>query len=152
MKKHLIPLIICVLTGLTLGKIMFNQYQIDTSSKVSASPSAKVYFFQVGVYSKLENLKSAQANYTNSIYIKQDDKYYLFVGMTKDEENVSKLKNYFDELTYDIYVKEIEVSNSGFLENLSQYDMMLKNAKTIDEIKNINDAIIAKYEELVING
>ena len=152
MKKYFLTLVMCVLTGLILGKIMFNQYEIDNTKKVSSNSIEKVYFFQVGVYAKFENLKHAKENYTNSIYIKQDDKYYLFVGMTKDIENKEKLKKYFDELTYDTYVKEIEVSNQGFLENLAQYDMMLKSANTIDEIKNINDTILAKYEELTVNG
>ena len=46
----------------------------------------------------------------------------------------------------------MNLDHSGFLENLSQYDLLLKEAKTNQEIREINKSILAKYEELVING
>lgn len=151
MKKNLIWIVSCIVVGLIMGKIMFDQYD-DNTKQTSAVLSEKVYLFQAGVYSNFENMKSAGAKYDNYIYMEKDSKYYLFIGITKSEENKEKLKQYFDSLSYETYIKEMNLDHSGFLENLSQYDLLLKEAKTNQEIREINKSILAKYEELVING
>lgn len=149
MKKNIIWIIGCIVIGLIMGKIMFDQYDKNETKKVSSTVTeAKVYLFQIGVYSNLENMKSATSKYDSYIYIEQDSKYYVFVGLTKSEENKNKLKEYFESLSYDIYIKEMNLSNESFLEVLDQYDMLLKEAKTNQEIKEINKSILAKYEEM----
>lgn len=150
MKKNIIWVVGCTVIGLIMGKIMFNQYDQGDDQKVSATVTeAKVYFFQVGVYSNLENMKNASSKYDSYIYMEQDSKYYVFVGLTKSEENKEKLKTYFEQLYTDIYIKEITLNNSGFLDTLDQYDLLLKEAKTNQEIKEITKSILAKYEEMV---
>lgn len=150
MKKNIIWIVCCTIIGLMMGKIMFDQYDQEKTNKVSGIVTeAKVYFFQVGVYSNLENLQNAATQYEASIYQEQDSKYYLFVGLTKSEENKEKLKNYFESLYTDIYIKEITINNAGFLDTLDQYDLLLKEAKTNQEIKEVNKSILAKYEEMI---
>jgi len=150
LKKYIIPVVSCVLVGLFMGKIMFEQYKVE-DKKVSANISYKVYFFQVGVYSNLENMNNAASKYDSYIYIKENDKYYVYIGMTKSEENKEKLKNYFNNLSYNVYVKELEINNEGFIQNLDQYDLLLKEADTNEEIKSVNESILATYEELMNN-
>ena len=58
MKKNIIWIGSCIIVGLLMGKIMFDQYDQVQSKKVSANVNEKVYFFQVGVYSSLENMKN----------------------------------------------------------------------------------------------
>lgn len=153
MKKNIISIVVCVLVGSFMGKIMFDQYDNKDTKKVSTTNvSEDVYFFQAGVYSNLENMKNATSSYHSYSYLKKDDKYYVFLGITKNEENKEKLKKYFEELSLDVYIKQITMDNAGFLENLDQYDILLKTAKTKEEIQAVNDSILAKYEELVNNG
>ena len=152
MKKNIIWIGSCIIVGLLMGQIMFDQYDQVQSKKVSANVNEKVYFFQVGVYSSLENMKNASLKYDSYIYIEQDSKFYVFVGLTKNEENKDKLKSYFESLGYDIYIKEMELNQASFLETLDQYDLLLKETKTNQEIKEVNKSILAKYEELVVNG
>ena len=97
-------------------------------------------------------MKNASLKYDSYIYIEQDSKFYVFVGLTKNEENKDKLKSYFESLGYDIYIKEMELNQASFLETLDQYDLLLKETKTNQEIKEVNKSILAKYEELVVNG
>lgn len=150
MKKNIIWVVSCTIIGLIMGKIMFDQYNNNDTQKASGTiTEAKVYFFQVGVYSSLENMKNAAVNYGDYIYREQDSKYYLFVGLTKSEENKEKLKTYFKKLYNDVYIKEIVLTNSGFLDTLDQYDLLLKEAKTDQEIKEVTKSILAKYEEMV---
>lgn len=147
MKKYIAPVLLCVLIGLTMGKIMFEQY--DKTEPVSATPTVPVYFFQSGVYEKEENMKKASSKYDSYISIKENNKYYVFIAMTKSIENKEKLKGYFKNLGYDIYVKEISINHMGFIENLEQYDILLKEAVTNDEINAVNKSVLATYEEMM---
>jgi galactitol-specific phosphotransferase system IIB component len=149
MKKSLISIISCVLIGLILGKIMFDQY--DKTELASTITQEKAYFFQVGVYSNLENMENATKTMDNYAYINQDDKYYVFLAITKNEQNKEKLKNYFQDLSIDIYIKEIVLDDIALSQNIDQYDILLNQAKTNDEIKSINKSVLATYEELKKN-
>ena len=153
MKKYLISIISCVLVGLLMGKIIFEQYKSnDTLTVSTASISEEVYFFQTGVYSSLDNMKKAMSNINSYAYILEDNKYYVFLAITKNEENKEKLKNYFNSLSYNIYIKKITIDNEAFLNTLNEYDKLLKDASSNSDIKKINDAVLEKYEELVNNG
>ena len=149
MKKYIAPIILCVLIGLSMGKIMFEQY--NKSIPVSTPPIETIYFLQAGVYEIEENMKKACSKYDSYISVYKDNKYYVYLAMTKNTENLEKLKGYFKNLGYDIYVKEITINNSGFIENLNQYDLLLKQANTNDQINAINKSILATYEEMMNN-
>lgn len=150
MKKGMFTIFLCVIIGLFLGTYAFDKLGENGTKKVSANvlTNQSVYAFQYGVYSNKDNLKSLNGiKYT---YEYLNDKYYVYVGMTKNEKNIEKLKKYFESLNYPIYVKEIEV-NGEFAENLKQYDLLLDEAVQNESIKTIQESVIAKYEELAIN-
>ena len=76
--------------------------------------------------------------------------YYAYVGIIKSEKNLTKLKGYFKDLGYDIYVREIFVSNSSFIQVLDQYEGLLLETKEPKIIGSICSQILSKYEELVM--
>lgn len=148
MKKIIIPIVLCIIVGFLFGKIMFSQYENEDAEFTSSNPkSERVYFIQAGVYSNIENMKEAFNSTENYIYRLEDNKYHVYVAMTKEKDNVEKLKNYYEK-KYSIYVKEIEISNNAFLDILSQYDLLLKEATTDESIYTIEKSLLAKYEEL----
>lgn len=135
-----------------MGYIMFNEYNKEEVKPVSISSKIeKIYFIQVGVYSNLEKMKQSLTNLEYYIYNKENDLYYVYVGITKTTENVDKLKEYFNKLGYDIYVKELDVNNKKFNEVLNQYDALLKETTDDKAISTICNQVLSKYEELVIN-
>lgn len=131
---------------------MFSQYnknEVEPVSTESKYINQTIYIFQYGVYSNKENMIN-NLNKINYVYEVLDNKYYVYVGMTKNKDNVDKLKNYFKSLSYDIYVKELEV-NGEFAENLSQYDLLLNEAVTNESISTILKTTLSKFEELALN-
>ncbi len=131
-----------------MGTYMFSQYDKKKIEKVSTGAkyiNQTIYAFQYGVYSNKENMLNNLKN-VNYVYQLIDNKYYVYVGMTKNKDNIEKLKNYFKSLSYDIYVKEITV-NGEFAENLSQYDLLLDEATTNESISTILKTTLAKFEE-----
>lgn len=147
--KKLFPIITAIIIGICLARFMFNQYTYGANVSTVFNNGTKVYFLQQGVYSTMESMQSSLGSFTYYIYNLNDDKYYVYVAITKLEENVNKLKDYYNELGYSIYVKEININNSDFLNILEQYDALLN--KTTE--KNVIDAItvqsLKKYEELM---
>lgn len=151
--KFLFPLISAIVIGFLLGKFMFNQYDSKTKIKtVFNQKGEKVYFLQQGVYSSKENMEKNTASFDSYIYDLIDDKYYVYVGITKNEQNVEKLQGFFEDMGYIIYVKEFNIDNVSFLESLETFDTMLSNTDSTKTIKSITSQILSKYEELVQNS
>lgn len=127
---------------------MFSQYDKENIENVSLTSNymdQKIYVFQYGVYSNKNNMINNLKN-INYTYQLIDNKYYVYVGMTKNKENIEKLKKYFKSLSYNIYLKEIEVDGE-FVETLEQYDLLLDEAITNESISTILSTTLAKFEE-----
>lgn len=147
--KHIIPLILSLIVGFLLAYYVINQYQDKEKLKTVFEENTTVNFFQYGVYSSEENMKANTLNLNYYIYTISDNKYYVYVGAAKSIEATEKLKGYFKDLKYDIYVKEINIKDISFISELEQYDLLLKETSDKDVIKSICSQILAKYEEMI---
>ena len=54
-------------------------------------------------------------------------------------------------MKYVIYRKEKNIKNEAFIEILNQYDLMLKETEDKEMVGTIEEEVISKYEELVLN-
>lgn len=152
MKKAYLPLILCLIVGFYMGKLMFSQYDDKQGLKLVSSMGDKLYFIQQGVYSSKESMEENTTNLAYYIYTVENDRYYVYIGIVKNEDNLEKLKEYFSSLGYNIYVKEFNINNDKFLIVLEQYETMLKETNDSKTIKAICSQVLSKYEELVINS
>ncbi len=150
MKKLIFPIMVAVFIGSVCGYFILNQYPDKQNLYSVFSEEYKLYFLQVGVYSTKENMEQNLNNEHYYIYSEVDGMYYVYLAITKQEENIDKLKGYFNSLGYDIYVKEFTLDNESFKNIIDQYDALLEGTDDINTIKAICSQILAKYEELVI--
>ena len=90
-------------------------------------------------------------NYEKYLYIKLEDGYHLYLGITKNKEIASRLKEYYEKLGYSIYVKETIIESQEFLSILGEYDKIL-NIATDKDIKEVEKIIISNYKEMVLNN
>ncbi len=148
MKNFLIPIILAVLIGFFMAKLVFSQYETSELQTVF-NESETVSMIQVGVYSSKESMEENTKDFAYYIYNLDQDMYYVYVGMTKNSSNLDKLKSYYQNLGYDIYIKEIKVDNEEFLSILDQYDNLLSKTEDQETIKTICSKVLQKYEELV---
>ena len=153
MKKNIETIVVCIAVGFLMGQFMFNQYHKE--EKLSTIPvvqtEEKLYFLQQGVYSNLDSMKQNLTDFEYYTYTEKDGKYYVYVAIIKSEENMEKLKGFFNQKGYDIYVKEISITSAAFLEVLNQYEQLLKGTDDEKTIQAACTQILAKYEELVVN-
>ena len=149
MKKYFWSIFLSLIVGVYLGKFMLSQYDDFNVFPVSFNYDT-LYFLQQGVYSNEDVMKQSMVDFNYYIYALEDDGYHTYIGITKNKENAKKIKEYYKEKGYDIYVKENNVKSSSFSSVITQYDILLSEADG-DVIDNICNQILSSYEELVIN-
>ena len=151
MKKYLFTFLLALIIGFFLSNFFLRQYKDFDGIKVYGL-GENLYFIQFGVFSNLESLEENTISLQNYVYNKQDDLYYVYVGITKLEENAKKLVNYYKSLGYDVIIKEFEINNKNFIELLVNYDEILKNTDDKAAISSVVNQVLMKYEEVVISG
>lgn len=131
-----------------MGNYIFGEY--DKKTDPVSLTGENLYFLQAGVFSSEESMKKGMEKFSYYIYSKENNMYYAYVGIVKDKDNLEKLKGYMKREGYDIYVREVFISNLSFITVLDQYELLLKETNEDKIIKSICNQILTKYEELVI--
>ena len=149
MKKYTVPIILSIVVGVYLGKFMFNQYDNLTLFSVS-NESSTLYFLEVGIYNTIDEMKTAMSNFSYYIYNVDKQGIHSYIGITKNKKNSQKIKEYWKEKSYDIYEREINITNSNFISVIEEYDKLLDTAEGVG-IEDICGQVLSSYEELVIN-
>ena len=110
-----------------------------------------LYFFEYGIFDNEKEMEENTINLENYIYQIADNKYYVYVGISKSDEVIKKINNHFTNLGYSTKVKEFYVTNEKFISTIENYDAILlltDDSTTIGSI--ISDGLNA-YEEEVIS-
>lgn len=150
MKKILIPILCSTLIGAFLGFYLFKEYDSNVSIKpVFNFSQDKVYFLQLGAYSTLDKAKEASKDFTNYLYIIEDNNYHVYIAITASLDNANKLKALFKEKGYNIYIKEKYVNNDNFINLLNQYDEVISKSDEYEAILKVNEKVLLEYKEVV---
>lgn len=143
--KFLMVVIGTILLGIICADYVFKQYAKDD---YTFSDTNNIYYLQCGVYTDIESIEETKYK---TVTVLEDNKYYVYLGMTTKLDNAKKIKEKYEDNNLDIYIKEGYTSNSEFISNLEQYDILLDSADTKDEINNILETILASYEEIYMS-
>ena len=151
MKKYIFTFFIAIVIGFFLSISFIKQYDSYTGIKVSGT-GEKLYFIQYGVYSSIESMENETIALENYVYTINEDMYYVYVGITKEENNANKIVEYYKNLGYETIIKQFEIINNDFLEELINYDNILSETTDKTVIASLINQTLIKYEEVVING
>lgn len=146
-KKIVIPIIISVFLGCISAKLVYNGHKLKAES---TSVNYNSYLLQVGVYNDKETLDKALANLNDYIVKEEDNKYYVYIGITTSKENANKIKDAYKDQDINIYIKEGNIDNVEFMSNLEQFDILLDGVSKEKDILSINEVILSTYEEMVM--
>lgn len=124
MKKTIIMIILAIGVGFTFGFLFLKKFNTETITEVSNIKS-QVYAFQIGVYKNKDNALNA-ANTNKGIVILDNDIYRVYIAILKDETLIANLKDYYDSLGINYYLKAINVSSktNNIIDN---YESLLNN-------------------------
>lgn len=142
MKKKIrgiiVPVIVAMLIGYIGGKFVYKTYRDNLYDTLRSS---RLYLVERGVYDTIDTMREDNSD-TNYVYYKDNDKYKTVVGITKDYDNVKKIKSlYSDKLS----VMEYYVANDIIDSKQDEYEKELNRAKDYKEVKEAVDNILNLY-------
>lgn len=147
-KKIILSVVFTMLLGIATAKVVYSK----TISSDDKKSNNTVYFLQLGVYTNKNSMQLDTKSIENKIVIQENDKYYVYVGISKSKKNLEKVSKLYKNDGYNLYIKEMSVLNNEFLVNLEQFDKLIESAKTNEEINTINMVILSSYDEMVIKS
>ncbi len=136
-----------IFLGYFFGNFIYKEY--DSMTK-EYQASSVVYYLQQGVYKSDTNYKKSVRSLESYTAVLNNDKYYVYVGITNSYSTALKIKNLYKEKGIELYIKEDKIKNDYFISDLNQYSNLLKNEKDFTKINSILKAVLASYEENVL--
>ena len=147
--KKTFPIISAIIIGISLAKFMFNQYEKKKKIGTVFKNGEKLMFVMNGIYSSKDEMEASCSSLKSYIYSLENDKYYVYLGITKNLENFDKLKGYFNRKGYDVSERTLNINNDSYIELLDQYDILLSKTNDDDVIEAIASQSITKYKEYI---
>ena len=142
----MIPILSALLLGYLCASFVISEY-----NNSSLAVNSTVYFLQAGAYNSLESSKNDLTNIDNKITVKENDKYYSYIGITTSLEQAKRIKKLYKKDNVELYIKNVNLDNEDFFNELAQYDVLLENSKSLTEINSVLKTILASYEENIEN-
>lgn len=149
MKKTMFLAVIFVILGAVCGNYLYKKAPDSVSV---FRESSKFYFLQEGIYSSKDIMMENVGDLSNKLVVLKDNQYYVYVGITLDKNNVDKIKKIYENMGYQIYVQEIELDGGEFISNVSQFDLLVAEADSTDDILSVEEVVLANYEQIFGTG
>lgn len=140
-KKIVTPIFLSVLCGLVCGRVMFSIYE-DKGSNIL--DSNVIYLLEDAEYDDYESMKASTIS-SNYVYYEEDGKYKAVVAMTKNKDNIEKIKSVYDS---ELSISEYLLNDDDINNKLEEYDVKLENVNEKEEIKDIIIEMINVYKGL----
>ena len=143
-----VPIVCAILLGYLCASFIFNQYGIES---LVFNESENIYFLQCGAYTTEEASKVEIKGIDERLTVKEGDKYYSYIGMTSEKELAETIQKMYEKKGIDIYVKDSYLDNDDFINQIKQYDILLKSSNNLEEVNSVLKTILATYDEFILN-
>ena len=117
-KKIILSVVFTMLLGIATAKVVYSK----TISSDDKKSNNTVYFLQLGVYTNKNSMQLDTKSIENKIVTQENDKYYVYVGISKSKKNLEKVSKLYKNDGYNLYIKE----NNSTVEALT-WDTAFKN-------------------------
>ncbi len=145
MKKIIIKGLFFVAIGFFLGQLLFGE-KIELIKHLQNKDT--YYFLEEGVYNNYKSIQN-NANIYRKIIENKNNKYHVYIGITRDKEVLEKLKKIYKKDKINVSIKEITLESKEFKNNVEQFDLLIKQTKDTSQILTIEEVVIANYEEII---
>lgn len=152
MKKYILSISLALIIGMIFGNFFLKQYEAYEGIKITSNEGESLYFIRYNIYDSIEEMEKGTISLVNYVYTVIDDKYYVYIGITKRADNLIKLNNYFSSLGYKTITEEFLITDTEFLLELENFDNILFNTDDSVVISSVSSLVLERYEELVNDG
>ena len=149
MRKYFIFVCLAISIGFYIGKTVLEQYDGYRGIKKVSSTGEVVYFIKYGEYKSQNEMEKETINLQDYIYNENNGTYYVYIGITNNQDNLLKLINYYSSLGFITSTEEYLITNDAFLNELKNYDNILSDTNDYIAIASIANQVLTKYEEIV---
>ena len=149
MKKYLITIIVSLVIGFFLSYFVITEYT-DRKGVTVYKEGEMLYFFKYDEYNSKEEMDRNTINLESYVYQNDNGKYKVYIAITKNENNVEKIKKYYSD--YNLEVEKYFIANTKYIKSIENLDDILINTDDQTVIGEIIMQGLNNYEEVVING
>lgn len=140
-KSIIIVILIGSMLGLLFGKLLFKNYD----GKKYLNETGNIYYIQYGVYTSNDAAIKNASNLEKYKIIENDDKYYVYLGITSNYEVALKAQKLYKEKGIYTFIRSDYVKNSETLELIKKYDNSLNDTSNLNDIQEV-------FKELLNNS
>ncbi len=127
--KNIKIVLLALIISFFIGYFIINCYESD-----------KTIGFKLGEYTK-EEFEKEIISLKNYIYKIKDNKYIIYLGITKNKKNIEKLKGFFIKKGYSISIDNI-VIDSKYDDLIRSCDELLEKVDDYESIEKIENKIL----------
>lgn len=147
-KKIVFTLLFSILLGSIAGKFLYSKFSTEV---LAFNEGYKLIFLRQGVYTDKKVMDENTKRLDPKLVIQEDDKYYVYVGITSNEKIAERLKKIYSDMDIDVYEKDVYVDDDTFVNNVTQFDSIILSSNE-EEILTVEEVILSNYEEVYGNG
>ena len=140
LKKVFIPIFLSIIFGCVSANAVYKIYDKKINDDLNGE---KLYLIQTGAYSSYDSMVNSTLLSNYVYYEDEDGLYKSIVGITKDKENVDKIKNTYKE---EVLVSEYYSKDKSLNKKIDNYDKELKKTLNEEDIKKIVSETLKIYK------
>ena len=135
MIKILFKGVMFIILGFFLGKFLF-------SNKIIFNNKNNCYFIGEGIYANKDSIKDLDSKTIDY----KDNKYYVYLGITKDIEVARKIQSIYKKQGINTFIDKRSINSKKLLSNIEEFDSLIKSS-TDSEILLIEDIVLTIYQK-----
>mgnify|MGYP000244291108 FL=1 len=140
-----------LVSGAFLGKTTFDRYKKVDSINV-ISNNTNVYALRYGKYANLDEMQDDVTHVDRYIYIESKDDVSAYVALATTRDSINKIKKVYKDKNLNLTVSKVNIENEEFIENLNEYEKLLKATDDYKSLLIIENQILSCYMNLVVDN
>ena len=124
-----------IILGFFLGKFFF-------SNKIISNNKNNCYFIGEGIYANKDSIKDLDSKTIDY----KDNKYYVYLGITKDIEVARKIQSIYKKQGINTFIDKRSINSKKLLSNIEEFDLLIKSSSD-SEILLIEDIVLTIYQK-----
>lgn len=137
--KELIKCFIVLILGICVGYFI-------SSKDITNIFKTKYKAFQVGVYTSLDAANTCGVKYDNSIIIKDNELYRVYVAILRNEDNINLMSNYLNNKGIDYYLKDLDIDDKNLKRQINEFENIMNTDNELVFLQ-VNKMIMERYKE-----
>lgn len=146
MKNKLIIAVIFIVSGIVVGNNLYSK--VDFKLLKTFKENNDFYLLQLGTYDSKEIMQRDTRDINPKVYEIKNNKYYVYVGVSSNINNINKLKDIYEN--QEVTTKVINIKDEEFIANLRQFDILIDNTTNKDEILTIEEVVLSSFNKKVL--